>query len=92
MINRVDIQKLVDAILSQEKTTRERPTLQGKIKEVQTEGVKVELSEIAREKMNLSELEKKISEIKSMLEKNEYRVDPEKIFEGLSKYLSIFEK
>jgi anti-sigma28 factor (negative regulator of flagellin synthesis) len=54
------------------------------------EVVKVELSEVAksRPQPDLSELESKVSEIKAKLERGEYKVEPEKIFEGLSKYLS----
>ncbi|WP_448588022.1 flagellar biosynthesis anti-sigma factor FlgM [Thermocrinis sp.] len=89
MINRVDLQKLIDNVLNQERTTREKPA-----KQTETEAVKVELSQLAksREQGDLKELEKKIHEIQSKLERGEYQVDPEKIFEGLSKFLSISER
>jgi len=85
MIERVDLWKLVNNILEQEKKSKEKPA---KVKG--QEAVKVELSEIAksRPQPDLSELESKVSEIRAKLERGEYRVEPEKIFEGLSKYLS----
>ena len=85
MIERVDLWKLVNNILEQEKKSREKPAgVKGQ------EVVKVELSEIAKSRPQpaLSELESKVSEIKAKLERGEYKVEPEKIFEGLSKYLS----
>ncbi|NAZ06416.1 MAG: hypothetical protein GU344_00390 [Thermocrinis sp.] len=85
MIERVDLWNLVNNILEQEKKSREKPA---EVKE--QEVVKVELSEVAkrRSQPDLSELESKVSEIRAKLERGEYRVEPEKIFEGLSKYLS----
>ena len=85
MIERVDLWKLVNNILEQEKKSREKPAgVKGQ------EVVKVELSEVAksRPQPDLSELESKVSEIRAKLERGEYKVEPEKIFEGLSKYLS----
>ena len=85
MIERVDLWNLVNNILEQERKSREKPAgVKGQ------EMVRVELSEIAksRPQPDLSELESKVSEIKAKLERGEYKVEPEKIFEGLSKYLS----
>ena len=75
MINRVDLQRLVRKKEAQD---------------VQKEGVKVELSQLARsrEQTDLSELENKVSQIKEKLERGEYQVSPEKILKGLSKFLS----
>jgi anti-sigma28 factor (negative regulator of flagellin synthesis) len=89
MIERVDLWRLVNNILEQEKKSREKPA---EVKE--QEVVKVELSEVAknRPQPDLSELESKVSEIKAKLERGEYKVEPEKIFEGLSKYLSISDR
>jgi anti-sigma28 factor (negative regulator of flagellin synthesis) len=89
MIERVDLWKLVNNILEQEKKSREKPA---EVKE--REVVKVELSEVAksRPQPDLSELESKVSEIKAKLERGEYKVELEKIFEGLSKYLSISDR
>jgi hypothetical protein len=86
MIERVDLWKLVNNILEQEKKSKEKPA---EVKE--QEVVKVELSEIAKKRPqpDLSELESKVSEIRAKLERGEYKVEPEKIFEGLSKYLSV---
>jgi anti-sigma28 factor (negative regulator of flagellin synthesis) len=86
MIERVDLWNLVNSILEQEKKSREKPA---EVKE--QEVVKVELSEIAKKRPqpDLSELESKVSEIRAKLERGEYKVEPEKIFEGLSKYLSV---
>jgi hypothetical protein len=86
MIERVDLWNLVNSILKQEKKSREKPA---EVKE--QEVVKVELSEIAKKRPqpDLSELESKVSEIRAKLERGEYKVEPEKIFEGLSKYLSV---
>jgi anti-sigma28 factor (negative regulator of flagellin synthesis) len=89
MIERVDLWKLVNNILEQEKKSREKPAeVKGQ------EAVKVELSEVAKKRPqpDLSELESKVSEIRAKLEKGEYKVEPEKIFEGLSKYLSISDR
>ncbi len=85
MIERVDLWKLVNNILEQEKKSKEKPA---EVKE--QEVVKVELSEVAKKRPqpDLSELESKVSEIRAKLERGEYKVEPEKIFEGLSKYLS----
>jgi anti-sigma28 factor (negative regulator of flagellin synthesis) len=85
MIERVDLWNLVNNILEQERRSREK-TAEVKEQEV----VKVELSEVAksRPQPDLSELESKVSEIRAKLERGEYKVEPEKIFEGLSKYLS----
>jgi len=85
MIERVDLWNLVNNILEQERKSREKTA---EVKE--QEAVKVELSEVAKKRPqpDLSELENKVSEIKAKLEKGEYKVEPEKIFEGLSKYLS----
>ncbi|MCI4458922.1 MAG: flagellar biosynthesis anti-sigma factor FlgM [Thermocrinis sp.] len=85
MIERVDLWNLVNNILEQEKKRREKPA---EVKE--QEVVKVELSKVAksRPQPDLSELESKVSEIRAKLERGEYKVEPEKIFEGLSKYLS----
>uniref|UniRef100_A0A7C5SYL2 Anti-sigma-28 factor FlgM C-terminal domain-containing protein n=1 Tax=Thermocrinis ruber TaxID=75906 RepID=A0A7C5SYL2_9AQUI len=85
MIERVDLWNFVNNILEQERKSREKPA---EVKE--QEAVKVELSEVAkrRPQPDLSELESKVSEIKAKLERGEYKVEPEKIFEGLSKYLS----
>ena len=85
MIERVDLWNLVNIILEHEKKSREKPAeVKGQ------EAVKVELSEVAknRPQPDLSELESKASEIRAKLERGEYKVEPEKIFEGLSKYLS----
>ena len=85
MIERVDLWNLVNNILEQEKKSKGKPA------EVKwQEAVKVELSEVAKKRPqpDLSELESKVSEIRAKLERGEYRVEPEKIFEGLSKYLS----
>jgi anti-sigma28 factor (negative regulator of flagellin synthesis) len=85
MIERVDLWNLVNNVLEQEKKGREKPAeVKGQ------EAVKVELSEVAknRPQPDLSELESKASEIRAKLERGEYKVEPEKIFEGLSKYLS----
>ncbi len=85
MTEKTDLWNLVNNILEQEKKSREKPTeVKGQ------EAVKVELSELAKKRPqpDLSELESKVSEIKAKLEKGEYKVEPEKIFEGLSKYLS----
>ncbi len=89
MIERVDLWNLVNSILKQEKKSREKPA---EVKE--QEVVKVELSEVAKKRPqpDLSELESKVSEIKAKLERGEYKVEPEKIFEGLSKYLSSFDR
>ena len=89
MIERVDLWNLVNSILEQERKGREK-TAEVKEQEV----VKVELLEVAkrRPQPGLSELESKVSEIKAKLEMGEYKVEPEKIFEGLSKYLSISDR
>jgi hypothetical protein len=89
MIERVDLWNLVNSILEQERKGREK-TAEVKEQEV----VKVELSEVAKKRPqpDLSELESKVSEIKAKLERGEYKVEPEKIFEGLSKYLSSFDR
>jgi hypothetical protein len=89
MIERVDLWNLVNSILKQEKKSREKPA---EVKE--QEVVKVELSEVAKKRPqpDLSELESKVSEIRAKLERGEYKVEPEKIFEGLSKYLSSFDR
>jgi len=89
MIERVDLWNLVNGILEQDRKSREK-TAEVKEQEV----VKVELSEIAKKRPqpDLSELESKVSEIKAKLERGEYKVEPEKIFEGLSKYLSGFDR
>jgi anti-sigma28 factor (negative regulator of flagellin synthesis) len=85
MIERVDLWNLVNNILEQERKSKEKPA-EVKGQEV----VKVELSEVAKKRPqpDLSELESKVSEIRAKLERGEYKVEPEKIFEGLSKYLS----
>jgi len=85
MIERVDLWNLVNNILEQERKSREKTA---EVKE--QEAVKVELSETAksRPQPDLSELESKVSEIRAKLERGEYKVEPEKIFEALSKYLS----
>jgi anti-sigma28 factor (negative regulator of flagellin synthesis) len=85
MIERVDLWNLVNNVLEQEKKSKEKPTeVKGQ------EAVKVELSEVAKNRPHpdLLELESKASEIRAKLERGEYKVEPEKIFEGLSKYLS----
>jgi anti-sigma28 factor (negative regulator of flagellin synthesis) len=89
MIERVDLWNLVNNILEQERKSKEKPA---GVKE--QEAVKVELSEVAksRPQPDLSELESKVSEIRAKLERGEYKVEPEKIFEGLSKYLSSFDR
>jgi len=89
MIERVDLWNLVNNILEQERKSREKTA---EVKE--QEAVKVELSEVAKKRPqpDLSELESKVSEIRAKLEKGEYKVEPEKIFEGLSKYLSSFDR
>jgi anti-sigma28 factor (negative regulator of flagellin synthesis) len=89
MIERVDLWKLVNNILEQEKKSREKPA---EVKE--REAVKVELSEVAKKRPqpDLSELESKVLEIKAKLKRGEYKVEPEKIFEGLSKYLSLSDR
>jgi anti-sigma28 factor (negative regulator of flagellin synthesis) len=89
MIERVDLWNLVNNILEQERKSRE------KLAEVKgQEAVKVELSEVAKKRPqpDLSELESKVSEIRAKLERGECKVEPEKIFEGLSKYLSISDR
>jgi hypothetical protein len=89
MIERVDLWNLVNNILEQEKKSREKPAeVKGQ------EAVKVELSEVAKKRPqpDLSELESKVSEIRAKLERGEYKVELEKIFEGLSKYLSSFDR
>jgi hypothetical protein len=89
MIERVDLWNLVNNILEQEKKSKEKPA---EVKE--QEVVKVDLSEVAKKRPqpDLSELESKVSEIRAKLERGEYKVEPEKIFEGLSKYLSSFDR
>jgi Anti-sigma-28 factor, FlgM. len=89
MIERIDLWNLVNNIIEQEKKSREKSA---EVKE--QEVVKVELSEVAkrRSQPDLSELESKVSEIRAKLERGEYKVEPEKIFEGLSKYLSVSDR
>jgi anti-sigma28 factor (negative regulator of flagellin synthesis) len=50
------------------------------------------LTSSSRPQPDLSELESKVSEIRAKLERGEYKVEPEKILEGLSKYLSISDR
>jgi anti-sigma28 factor (negative regulator of flagellin synthesis) len=88
MIERVDLWNLVNNILEQERKSKEKPAeVKGQ------EAVKVELSEVAKKRPqpDLSELESKVSEIRAKLERGEYKVEPEKIFEGLSRHLSSFD-
>jgi len=89
MIERVDLWNLVNSILEQERKSREK-TAEVKEQEV----VKVELSEVAKKRPqpDLLELESKVLEVRAKLERGEYKVKPEKIFEGLSKYLSSFDR
>jgi len=89
MVNRVDLQKLVDMFLNQERAVRKKG-----IQDIHKEGVKVDLSQLARsrEQTDLSELENKVSRIREKLERGEYQVSAEKILEGLIKFLGSFEK
>lgn len=84
MIDRVELQRIVSEVFEREKA-------KGKVWEDRTnEGAKVELSRVAKSKTSVDyeDVEKKVQAIKQRLEKGQYEVSPEKIVQGLEKYLS----
>ncbi len=85
MIDRVDIQRIIGYITEIEE--RKRRQVQEK---EESQGVSVELSQRLQKGgvVNYEDISKKVESIRSQMQKNAYEVSPEKILQGLEKFLS----
>lgn len=85
MIDRVELQNIIGYIRELE----ERKSKQVQEKE-EGQSVSVELSHRLQggQEVNYEYLSKKVESIRSQLQKNAYEVSPEKILQGLEKFLS----
>ncbi|MEJ7620690.1 MAG: hypothetical protein WKI46_07755 [Aquificaceae bacterium] len=85
MIDRVDIQRIIGYITELEE--RKRRQVQEK---EESQGVSVELSQRLQKGgvVNYEDISKKVESIRSQMQKNAYEVSPEKILQGLEKFLS----
>ncbi|MEJ5339630.1 MAG: hypothetical protein ACK42C_03770 [Aquificaceae bacterium] len=86
MIDRVEIQRILGNVTELE----ERKKRQVQEKEENNQGISVEISQrlTGGEAVNYEDLSKKVESIRSQLQKNAYEVSPEKILQGLEKFLS----
>ncbi len=85
MIDRVDIQRIIGYITELEE--RKRRQVQEK---EESQGVSVELSQRLQKGgvVNYEDISKKVESIRSQMQKNAYEVSPERILQGLEKFLS----
>ncbi len=85
MIDRVDIQRIIGYIAELEE--RKRKQVQEK---EESQGVSVELSQRLQKGgvVNYEDISKKVESIRSQMQKNAYEVSPERILQGLEKFLS----
>ncbi len=85
MIDRVELQKIIGYVAELEE--RKRRQVKGKEED---KGVSVELSNLLQrgDAVNYEDLGKKVESIRSQLQKNAYEVSPDKIVQGLEKFLS----
>ncbi len=85
MIDKVDIQRIIGYITELEE--RKRKQVKGK---EESQGVSVELSQRLQKGgvVNYEDISKKVESIRSQMQKNTYEVSPEKILQGLEKFLS----
>ncbi len=85
MIDRIELQKIVGYIAELE----ERSRRQVKEKE-ESKSVSVELSNPLQRNhaVDYEHLSKKVESIRSQLQKNAYEISPDKIIQGLEKFLS----
>lgn len=85
MIDRVELQKIIGYVAELEE--RKRRQVKGKEED---KGVSVELSNPLQrgDAVNYEDLGKKVESIRSQLQKNAYEVSPDKIVQGLEKFLS----
>ncbi len=85
MIDRIELQKIVGYIAELE----ERSRRQVKEKE-ESKSVSVELSNPLQRNhaVDYEYLSKKVESIRSQLQKNAYEISPDKIIQGLEKFLS----
>ncbi|QID33321.1 hypothetical protein [Pampinifervens florentissimum] len=85
MIDRVDIQRIIGYIAELEE--RKRRQVQEK---EESQGVSVELSQRLQKGgvVNYEDISKKVESIRSQMQKNAYEVSPERILQGLEKFLS----
>ncbi len=84
MIDRVELQRIIGYVAELEERRKRE------VKEKEDQGVSVELSQRLQkgEVVNYEALSKKVESIRSQLQKNAYEVSPEKILQGLEKFLS----
>ncbi len=85
MIDRVELQKIIGYVAELEE--RKRRQVKGREED---KGVSVELSNLLQrgDAVNYEDLGKKVESIRSQLQKNAYEVSPDKIVQGLEKFLS----
>ncbi len=85
MIDRVDIQRIIGYITELEE--RKRKQVQEK---EESQGVSIELSQRLQKGgvVNYEDISKKVEGIRSQMQKNAYEVSPERILQGLEKFLS----
>ncbi|RMH01046.1 MAG: hypothetical protein D6699_07130 [Aquificota bacterium] len=84
MIERVELQRIINEVLEREKRKEKVSEDKG------GESAKVELSRVAKSRVSVDyeEIDKKVEAIRQKLEKGQYEVSPEKIVQGIEKYLS----
>lgn len=85
MVDRIELQKIISQIADiEERKSRSRDELK------RDEAVKVELSKLAKERVTLDyeDISKKVESIRQALSSGKYEVSPEKIVQGIERYLS----
>ncbi len=84
MIERVELQRIINEVLERERRKEKVSEDKG------GESAKVELSRVAKSRVSVDyeEIDKKVEAIRQKLEKGQYEVSPEKIVQGIEKYLS----
>lgn len=85
MIDRVELQRIIGYITDLEEKKRRHVQ-----EREENQGVSVELSQriLTSQDVNYEDLSKKVERIRSQLQENAYEVSPEKILQGLEKFLS----
>ncbi len=85
MIERIDSQRMIGNITEPEERKKKQFQEKG-----EGQGVSVELSRriTSGGPVNYEDLSKKVENIRAQLRKNAYEISPEKILQGLEKFLS----
>ncbi|RMH79987.1 MAG: hypothetical protein D6674_06080 [Acidobacteria bacterium] len=85
MVDRIELQKIINQIVDIEETKSK-----SKDEPKRDEAVRVELSKLAKERVTLDyeDINKRVERIREALSSGKYEVSPEKIVQGIERYLS----